>query len=140
MGWIFPLVMLVMASVACGWFKEEGTLGVGNEPITFTLFSETQHTWDAVVIPGNHYQVILRTEGTSLTLDPMSFHLIIRDQRPTADETPENIASDPIYDDHTLAVDFTAPSDGTIVIELYTLYGESQANQGTFTLQLLHVD
>jgi hypothetical protein len=116
LGFLLPLLMLALASLACDLEQEMANLT--DEPQTFTAREGWEYVWRAEVTPGKEYEVTIATVDRN---EPPIYAII--------DVTTEVLCEACIFsaDGYVLAdglsVNFTAPERGRVRIQVFAREG-----------------
>jgi hypothetical protein len=123
-----PLLMLILATLACASDQSLGALSANATPVKFTMYGEVAQVWSAQVRPGARYEIIV----ISKTADNLAHWIRIT----VFDNDRNSIASPPHADQDRTLVNFIGPNDGQVRIWVDTVVGEYQEKVGEVSIEL----
>lgn len=120
---LLPLIAIILAVLACSTDEEMGTLVVGSTPVPFTARGETDHYWQAEVVPGAEYEVVIE-RNIPILMNVIDSEGILLTHGSFYDMTV------------TPSLTFTGPDDGVVRIVVSPVHDEIGRDLGTFTIHL----
>jgi hypothetical protein len=125
---LLAIVLCFTATIACTWNSENlGELKV-DEPTTVELHAGDFLTWNAKVLPGIEYEVIIEIEEANANVETANIDVLSADGDMLADtSSPQGVS-------HLV---FIAPSDGEVRIRLSPPRIASEDFRGTYSIQII---
>jgi hypothetical protein len=123
---------MLFSVLACVAESKQGELTANCVPITTNLQGEIDPTWGADVEPGQAYQLEIEAEQYPLSQLTATVYSIGEDARTSIAET-RGTETDT---EEQLALPFTGPDSGRILIKLIARIGADGEDLGEFSIRL----